>query len=161
MSPLHTQIPSGEESFIWWNLKTQKERVFCRQLCAKSRIKVIHIKNSCWLCCYPSLPWGKELFPAVPWEGITWPLSPSAVWFFFTRSDNVEVAGDCFLFGINVLFYSATGLFHGGFKKLDGPLKKGEFFFSIHLGFWTGFVRLVSCVCFVEAPSSVLKISRR
>lgn len=49
---------------------------------------------------------------------------------FFTRSDNVEVAGDCFLFGINVLFYSATGLFHGGFKKLDGPLKKGEFFFD-------------------------------
>ena len=42
---------------------------------------------------------------------------------FFTCSDNVEVAGDFFLFGINVC-YGATGLFHGGFKKLDGPLKK-------------------------------------
>lgn len=35
--------------------------------------------------------------------------------------------GDFFLVGINVC-YGVTGFFHGGFKKLDGRLKKGEFF---------------------------------
>ena len=54
---------------------------------------------------------------------------------FFTCSDNVEVTGDFCFFSVRDkrLFYSATGLFHGGFKKLDGTLTKGEFF-SVRLG---------------------------
>ena len=53
------------------------------------------------------------------------------------------------------LFYSATGLFHGGSKKLDGTLKKGEFFRFVS-GEQVSFVCLV-----VSAPSKRLRAYRK
>ena len=57
----------------------------------------------------------------------------------------------CFSVRDERLFYSATGLFHGGSKKLDGTLKKGEFFRFVS-GEQVSFVCLV-----VSAPSKRLR----
>ena len=99
------------------NLRT-KGNFFCRQLCAKSRIEVIHTKKGrlllIMLLSLPSLR--KIFFSRRSMRGNH--VTPFAVCcLVFTMCSDMlkwQEALICFSFWDERLFYSATGLFHGG-----------------------------------------------